>query len=436
MFYSLCYQILRHIIASQMIKRNLKDLATMSDFEEKYGDADDGKLGTSMVYKPYMSDLKWIQADADIIRVVLGCHYSEVVLLQITDRSNFLDRLVNRSDLAFERSFSISGSHWVEKSEGIYSLPGDDSVMILFVDRGLIVRRRDFDKIAAFIISISLTPDSYDPSVLNRIHWNDKTSALKNDVTFFAQSKSWFDKRDLPYARSYLLYGPPGNGKTSAIKAISKYFDTVTSDFSFTASYQDPDTCFTQWVIGDPDEGHNNRPGAAAKAAATSGGSDNPKIRILLLEDIDRFFSKDETMKTPVSLSAILNALDGVAERKNSIIIATANNPEKIDSQVLCRPGRFDLRVPFEPPDRYGITSFMSKLCENDEVSADAVERVADAAKGHSFAFIKGIYMVAANKAFARKSTVIVDCDIELSTKEFLANMGRDVKSVKGGAGF
>jgi SpoVK/Ycf46/Vps4 family AAA+-type ATPase len=162
----------------------------------------------------------------------------------------------------------------------------------------------------------------------------------------------------------------------------------------------------------------------------------NPRIRILLLEDIDRFFSKEEGFKTPVSFSAILNALDGVAQRKNSILIATANNPEKIDSQVLFRPGRFDLRIPFEAPNREGIRSFLAKLSEEDSISPSMIDKVADAARGHSLAFVKGVYLAAANKAFARTSTQIYDEDITESLQEFLSNLGRDIKSNKGGAGF
>ena len=164
--------------------------------------------------------------------------------------------------------------------------------------------------------------------------------------------------------------------------------------------------------------------------------SDNPRVRILLLEDVDRFFSKEEGFKTPVSFSAILNALDGVAQRKNSILIATANNPEKIDSQVLFRPGRFDLRVPFESPNKEGIVSFLRKLGEEDSISEAMIEKVADSSRGHSFAFIKGVYMSAANRAFARASEVISDEDISASLSEFLNNMGKDIKSSKGGTGF
>jgi hypothetical protein len=64
------------------------------------------------------------------------------------------------------------------------------------------------------------------------------------------------------------------------------------------------------------------------------------------------------------------------------------------------------------------------------------IDRVADASRGHSLAFVKGIYLAAANKAFARSSQLISDEDIEISLSDFLSNLGRDIKSNKGGAGF
>jgi len=344
------------------------------------------------------------------------------------------------SDNGFLKCFSVSGNRWKERVGNIYKITGED-IIVYNTDFGWICRRKDWPKIKSFISQISLSPSSYDEQSLDKVFWDSKTESLKKDVMFFSKSKEWFDKRDLPYSRSYLLYGPPGNGKTSAIRSIAKFFHTTPSQFSFTGRYEDPDSAFLHWVNGDVDEDeYGEYPGPTRinryRTDSSLDSSDNPRIRILLLEDIDRFFSKEEGFKTPVSFSAILNALDGVAQRKNSILIATANNPEKIDSQVLFRPGRFDLRIPFEAPNRDGIRSFMKKLSEEDSISEAMVDRVADAAKGHSLAFVKGIYLAAANKAFARSSQIISDEDIEISLSEFLSNLGRDIRSSKTGAGF
>ena len=403
--------------------------------------------GGSFIYRPPLSTLKMLQSDAETIRRFMDCNWDEVLVVRFSDEVAALySKLEDVSDFSFEREFTIAGNRWQERSKTLFRLPGEN-VPLLPRDYGLLVRRKDWQKVKALIDSISLSPTSYEPSCLDKVYWDSKTASLKNDVVFFSNSKSWFDKRDLPYSRSYLLYGPPGNGKTSAIRAISKYFHTTPSQFSFTGRYEDPDSAFLQWIGGDEEDSYDYEPnypnyearpfqGSRFRTANNPPPEENPRVRILLLEDVDRFFSKEEGFKTPVSFSAILNALDGVAQRKNSIIIATANNPEKIDSQVLFRPGRFDLRIPFEAPSREGITAFLRKLGEEDSISESMIEKVAESSKGHSFAFVKGVYMAAANKAFARASGVISDDDIAASLSEFLNNMGRDIKSNRGGTGF
>lgn len=415
-----------------------KFVREMKEMEE---DRDvDGGL-SSYVYKPPMSATELLKADSETIRRFMGCNWDEVVILNFSSEEHFfLSKLENISDVTFDRSFIISGSRWKEKTRTFYNLPGE-SAPILRRDYGLLVRRSDWKKVKTFIVGISLSPTYYEIKELDSVFWDEKTKTLRDDVIFFSNSKKWFDNRDLPYSRSYLLYGPPGNGKTSAIRAISEYFDTTPSQFSFTGRYEDPDSAFLSWISGE-DPGHSRNhdfavpPPSRALNDGASYGLENPRIRVLLLEDIDRFFSREEGFKTPVSFSAILNALDGVVQRKNSILIATANNPEKIDSQVLFRPGRFDLRIPFAPPDRTVMISFINRLVESDSISSETVEKVADASKGHSFAFVKGVYMAAANKAFARASEVIYDEDMLSSLTEFLSNMGKDIKSTKLGTGF
>lgn len=387
-------------------------------------------------YRPICSADRMIHAESDIIKQLLGVNYTEVIVINFREDSGvFRKALTFASDLSCERNFEVSGSRWRQSSNNCYKIPGTD-IVVLNRDYGFVIRKCDYDAVKNFVITISLSPSSYNDSALDKVYWDEKTSSLKNDVKFFAKSKSWFDKRDLPYSRSYLLYGTPGNGKTSAIRAISKFFGVETDQFSFTGRYEDPDRAFLNWVSGQPDGvarvGHIDYP----DCPDDHGENYNPKIRILLLEDIDRFFSREEGMKTPVSLSAMLNALDGLDQRRNSILVATANNPEKIDSQVLLRPGRFDLRIPFDAPDNVGIATFLRQLAVDDNISENTIEVVADMSRGHSFAFVKGVYMAAANKAFSRASEIINDEDIKASLNEFINNMGKDIKSLKTGAGF
>jgi chaperone BCS1 len=52
-----------------------------------------------------------------------------------------------------------------------------------------------------------------------------------------------------------------------------------------------------------------------------------------------------------ISLSGLLNAIDGVASSEGRILIMTTNKPKDLD-QALIRPGRVDLHISFTLPQR------------------------------------------------------------------------------------
>jgi chaperone BCS1 len=55
-------------------------------------------------------------------------------------------------------------------------------------------------------------------------------NSLIKDVEHFLSHPNWYIDRGIPYRRGYLLYGPPGSGKTSAIMALAGF---ISIDFLF-----------------------------------------------------------------------------------------------------------------------------------------------------------------------------------------------------------
>lgn len=45
--------------------------------------------------------------------------------------------------------------------------------------------------------------------------------AILSDVKDFIDDPQWYTDRGIPYRRGYLLYGPPGCGKSSFITALA-----------------------------------------------------------------------------------------------------------------------------------------------------------------------------------------------------------------------
>ena len=61
-------------------------------------------------------------------------------------------------------------------------------------------------------------------NLYNTILSNDVQINLVDDIKNFIESEEYYNTKGLPYKRGYLLYGPPGSGKTSIIKSIANQY--------------------------------------------------------------------------------------------------------------------------------------------------------------------------------------------------------------------
>jgi len=147
----------------------------------------------------------------------------------------------------------------------------------------------------------------------------------------------------IPFRRGYLLHGVPGSGKTSLIHSLSGELGLDIYVVSLSSKGMSDNTLTT-----------------------LMGGV--PTRCILLLEDLDAAFTRSVTRDststgTPtastakdkdtaendgstLSLSGLLNALDGVAAAEGRLLFATTNHIERLDP-ALSRPGRMDVWVNF-----------------------------------------------------------------------------------------
>lgn len=149
------------------------------------------------------------------------------------------------------------------------------------------------------------------------------------DVKRFESSYEWYRERGIPYRRGYLLEGPPGTGKSSFILALAGHFERPV------------------YIINPATIPNDNILQKAFNAVPSNG--------ILLIEDIDTINiseRRDEPVEaeTPgappkgsITLSGMLNAIDGVMAREGRMLFITSNHANKLD-EALIRPGRIDLR--------------------------------------------------------------------------------------------
>jgi len=83
---------------------------------------------------------------------------------------------------------------------------------------------------------------------------------------------------------------------------------------------------------------------STATTTSTSTSKPDPKRRGGSKKRTDP--NSDETNNLGISLSGLLNAIDGVATHEGRILIMTTNHPEKLDA-ALVRTGRVDIQIQF-----------------------------------------------------------------------------------------
>eukprot|EP01012_Entosiphon_sulcatum_P045300 TRINITY_DN6038_c0_g1_i1.p1 TRINITY_DN6038_c0_g1~~TRINITY_DN6038_c0_g1_i1.p1 ORF type:complete len:878 (-),score=148.80 TRINITY_DN6038_c0_g1_i1:8-2620(-) len=149
------------------------------------------------------------------------------------------------------------------------------------------------------------------------------SEALIHDAEVFLASEKWYMDIGIPYRRGYMLYGPPGCGKTSTAEVIAGALKL--------------DICMLTLSNKELDD-----------SRLASCLRDAPKRSIVLLEDVDAVFvertAQKEGGRPGVTFSGLLNAIDGVASQEGRLFLMTTNHFEKLDA-ALVRPGRCDVKI-------------------------------------------------------------------------------------------
>ncbi|GJC93418.1 mitochondrial chaperone protein [Colletotrichum higginsianum] len=200
----------------------------------------------------------------------------------------------------------------------------------------------------------------------------------------------WYANRGIPLRRGYLFYGPPGTGKTSLSFALAGVFGLdifVISLLEPTLTEEDLGTLFNSLprrcvvLLEDIDTAGLSRadeePEAAPSDGKDSAKSDGDKEERgkktnkddWKVSDLARALKKEaKDDKKGISLSGLLNAIDGVASQEGRILVMTTNKPESLD-EALIRPGRVDLQVGFTNATPAQATELFQRMYEADGAS-------------------------------------------------------------------
>ncbi|KAG8955356.1 hypothetical protein FRC04_008707 [Tulasnella sp. 424] len=176
---------------------------------------------------------------------------------------------------------------------------------------------------------------------------------LLTDTKTFMRSQAWYKEAGIQHKRGYLLYGAPGTGKTSTIHALASELDLDIYSLSLATTGVDDN-------------------GLARLISST------PANSMILIEDIDCAFparDKKKEMelmgeelwgapaekKSKITLSGLLNVLDGVSSEEGRLLFATTNYVDRLDAALL-RPGRMDVKIHYKLSTRFQIINLFKRF--------------------------------------------------------------------------
>jgi chaperone BCS1 len=171
-------------------------------------------------------------------------------------------------------------------------------------------------------------------------------SAVKDsliaDIEFYlsTECRKFYENRGIPYRRGYLLYGPPGTGKTSFATSVASHFNmpiyvlnlSGLDDKSLAGLFRSmPRRCIL--LLEDVDSAGLDRENDEPEETADD-------------KSTDPFIISTKTKNRKVTLSGLLNCLDGPMSVEGRLLCMTSNSPDNLDA-ALVRPGRCDRKILF-----------------------------------------------------------------------------------------
>ena len=214
----------------------------------------------------------------------------------------------------------------------------------------------------------------------------DNKEYLLDKLDFFVNNNQWYENNGVPHTLGVGLHGPPGTGKTSIIKCIANYLNRhiiviplnkIKTQGQFMAAFNEETynkdnaknsigfekkiivfediDCMIDLVKDRSKEKDNTAARASKDGKNKEEKSESEKTGELIKAVITDIRNEDDSQLTSfmkksskdqddLTLSFVLNVIDGIRETPGRVMIITSNFYNQLD-KALTRPGRIDVSL-------------------------------------------------------------------------------------------